>query len=83
MYDAAHLQVSQGEAVSKDGTKIPYFQIAKKGLVLDGSHPTLLYGYGALSSLATTPNLALWVWYFSLFSNDTQPCSTGTVLFPL
>ena len=31
---------------SKDGTQVPMFLIHKKGLVLDGSHPTLLYAYG-------------------------------------
>jgi len=45
MYNAADLEVTQGEATSKDGTKIPYFQIAKTGLVRDGNTPTLLYGY--------------------------------------
>ena len=32
--------------MSEDGTLIPYFIIHKKGLVLDGNNPTLLYGYG-------------------------------------
>jgi prolyl oligopeptidase len=40
------LAVTQYEAVSKDGTRIPYFQVARKGLKLDGKNPTLLYGYG-------------------------------------
>lgn len=31
---------------SKDGTKIPMFICYKKGMELDGSNPTLLYGYG-------------------------------------
>ena len=33
-------------ATSKDGTRIPLNVVRKKGLVADGSHPTLLYGYG-------------------------------------
>jgi prolyl oligopeptidase len=45
-FDATGLVVSQHEAVSEDGTKIPYFQIAPRTLPLDGSSPTLLYGYG-------------------------------------
>ncbi len=31
---------------SKDGTRIPMFIVHKRGLKLDGSNPTLLYGYG-------------------------------------
>ena len=46
MYDATDLVVSQKFAKSKDGTEIPYFIISKKDVVLDGSNPTLLYGYG-------------------------------------
>jgi prolyl oligopeptidase len=45
-YDAKGLTITQHEATSKDGTKIPYFQVAKQDLALDGTHPTLLYGYG-------------------------------------
>jgi prolyl oligopeptidase len=33
-------------ATSKDGTRIPVNIIRRKGLLLDGRHPTLLYGYG-------------------------------------
>lgn len=46
MYNAEGLVVSQKEATSKDGTKIPYFIVSKEGMQLDGSTPTLLYGYG-------------------------------------
>jgi prolyl oligopeptidase len=45
-FNSEGLQVSQHEAVSKDGTRVPYFQVAKREVVLDGSNPTLLYGYG-------------------------------------
>jgi prolyl oligopeptidase len=36
-------------ATSKDGTKIPLFVVAKKGLVRDGTNPTLLWGYGGFT----------------------------------
>ncbi|MFM7561522.1 MAG: prolyl oligopeptidase family serine peptidase [Planctomycetota bacterium] len=45
-FDASGLEISQHFATSKDGTKIPYFMVAKKGLELNGANPTLLYGYG-------------------------------------
>jgi prolyl oligopeptidase len=45
-FDAAGLEISQHEAVSKDGTKVPYFQVSRKGTELNGKNPTLLYGYG-------------------------------------
>jgi len=48
------LEVTQHEAVSKDGTKIPYFQVARNDLKLDGSNPTLLYGYGGFE-ISMTP----------------------------
>jgi prolyl oligopeptidase len=45
-FKADDLEVSQLEARSKDGTKIPYFLVSPRGLKRDGSNPTLLYGYG-------------------------------------
>ena len=46
MFDARGLQVQQLQATSLDGTIIPYFIVAREGVRLDGSNPTLLYGYG-------------------------------------
>ncbi|MCU1431005.1 MAG: serine protease, family peptidase [Actinotalea sp.] len=45
-FDAEGLEVSQHFATSDDGTRVPYFQVAPAGLPLDGTAPTLLYGYG-------------------------------------
>ncbi len=45
-FDAAGMNVVQQEAVSKDGTKIPYFLVTPAGYRADGARPTLLYGYG-------------------------------------
>jgi prolyl oligopeptidase len=36
-------------AKSKDGTRVPFFVTARKGIALDGSHPTMMYGYGGFS----------------------------------
>ncbi len=40
------LEIQQFEATSRDGTRVPYFQVSRKGIRLDGRQPTLLYGYG-------------------------------------
>lgn len=45
-FDASKYQVSQHFVTSKDGTQVPYFEIAPKNIKLDGSNRTLLYGYG-------------------------------------
>ena len=49
-FNAAGHVVDQFEAVSKDGTKIPYFMVRPKTAKMDGSTPTLLYGYGGFQS---------------------------------
>jgi prolyl oligopeptidase len=36
-------------ATSKDGTKVPLFVTARKGLPRDGNNPTMVYGYGGFS----------------------------------
>jgi prolyl oligopeptidase len=46
MFDASGLVVRQYEAKSKDGTMVPYFIVHREDVKLDGSNPTLLYGYG-------------------------------------
>ncbi|MHC4621622.1 MAG: prolyl oligopeptidase family serine peptidase, partial [Planctomycetota bacterium] len=45
-FNAEGLEVGQFEAVSRDGTRVPYFQISRKDMKLDGNNRTLLYGYG-------------------------------------
>jgi prolyl oligopeptidase len=45
-FDAKDLIVSQHEARSPDGTRVPYFQVARQDLAQDGKNPTLLHGYG-------------------------------------
>jgi prolyl oligopeptidase len=53
-FDTKGLRVSQHEAVSKDGTRVPYFQVSRADLKLDGTNPTLLYGYGGFQ-ISSTP----------------------------
>lgn len=45
-FAADKFKTEQYFATSKDGTKVPYFVVMAKDLKLDGTHPTLLYGYG-------------------------------------
>ena len=45
-FKAGGLEISQHEATSKDGTRVPYFQVSRTNLVLNSANPTLLYGYG-------------------------------------
>ncbi|MFN0151336.1 MAG: prolyl oligopeptidase family serine peptidase [bacterium] len=45
-FEAAGLVVNQHEAISADGTRIPYFEVSREKLALDGSAPTVIYGYG-------------------------------------
>jgi prolyl oligopeptidase len=48
---------------SKDGTMIPMIITHKKGLVLDGKNPTILYGYGGFNiSLTPAFSIANAVW---------------------
>ena len=53
-FDASAFEVQQNFATSKDGTRVPYFMVSRKGMALDGSNPTLLYGYGGFE-ISLTP----------------------------
>ncbi len=45
-FDTEGLVVEQHFATSKDGTRVPYFVIRPQAAAMDGSTPTVLYGYG-------------------------------------
>ncbi len=48
-FDLAAYETRQVFCTSRDGTRVPMFITCRKGLTLDGSHPTLLYGYGGFN----------------------------------
>jgi prolyl oligopeptidase len=51
-------EVKQVFCTSKDGTRLPIFLTAKKGIKLDGKNPTLLYGYGGFD-IPITPSFSI------------------------
>lgn len=53
-FDSEKMAVEQYFAVSKDGTKIPYFVVHQKDMTLNGLNPTVLYGYGGFE-ISQTP----------------------------
>ncbi len=57
-FDAAAYEIKQVFYESKDKTKIPMFIVHKKGLVMDGNNPVLLYGYGGFN-VNMTPNFSI------------------------
>lgn len=63
-FDGSACETKQVFYKSKDGTQVPMFIVHKKGLKLDGTNPTLLYGYGGFN-INMTPGFsvsrAVWV----------------------
>ena len=63
-FDAGDYETRQVFYRSKDGARVPMFIVAKRGLKLDGSHPTILYGYGGFDITITptfNPMLPVWL----------------------
>lgn len=62
-FDIQAYETGQVFYPSKDGTRVPMFLTHKKGLVLDGGNPTILYAYGGFT-LSQTPFFNVWnlVW---------------------
>jgi prolyl oligopeptidase len=54
-FDPSGYETKQVLYTSKEGTRVPMFIVARKGIKLDGSHPTVLYGYGGFN-LTVTPD---------------------------
>ncbi|WP_229784530.1 prolyl oligopeptidase family serine peptidase [Deinococcus radiotolerans] len=53
-FNPEDFEVTQDFAVSRDGTRVPLFIVARRGLPRTGTHPTLLYGYGGFN-ISLTP----------------------------
>ncbi len=53
-FKADGIEATQHFATSADGTRVPYFQVAKRALPLDGSAPTVLHAYGGFE-VSMTP----------------------------
>ncbi|MGA2951394.1 MAG: prolyl oligopeptidase family serine peptidase [Caulobacteraceae bacterium] len=54
-FDASKDVTEQRFAVSKDGARVPYWLVRPKGMKLDGSIPTLMFGYGGFQ-VSETPS---------------------------
>lgn len=57
-FDADKYEVKQVFFKSKDGTNVPMFITHKKGMVLNGKNPLLLYGYGGFN-IPMTPSFSI------------------------
>ncbi len=63
-FDVDQFVTEQMFCTSKDGTKVPMIVTRRKDSVLDGTNPTLLYGYGGFNISITpsfSPATAAWI----------------------
>ncbi|GER87962.1 prolyl endopeptidase [Dictyobacter vulcani] len=70
-FDPSDYETTQVFYPSKDGTRVPMFLTHKKGLVLDGNNPVLIYGYGGFD-ISLTPSFGitplLWVEHGGIYA---------------
>jgi prolyl oligopeptidase len=57
-FNSDEYQSRQVFYTSKDGTQVPMIITHKKGIVLDGTNPTILYGYGGFN-ISLTPSFSI------------------------
>ncbi|RUO76374.1 prolyl oligopeptidase family serine peptidase [Pseudidiomarina taiwanensis] len=57
-FDSSAYESKQVFYTSKDGTQVPMIITHKKGLELDGTNPTILYGYGGFN-ISLTPSFSI------------------------
>jgi prolyl oligopeptidase len=63
-FNPGHYETRQVFYSSKDGTRVPLYIVARKGTKLDGSNPTILYGYGGFNismEPGFSPGIAGWL----------------------
>ncbi|MBX9789081.1 MAG: prolyl oligopeptidase family serine peptidase [Pirellulales bacterium] len=58
LFDPADYETRQVFYTSRDGTRVPMFISAKRGLKQDGRNPTLLFGYGGFN-ISLTPSFSV------------------------
>ena len=54
-FDASPYVSEQHEAISRDGTRVPYFVLRRRDAEMNSENPTLLYGYGGFQ-VSMTPS---------------------------
>jgi len=70
-FDPSLYETRQEFYTSKDGTRVPMFITARKGLKLDGSHPTHLYAYGGFNISVTpsfSPTTVTWLEFGGIYA---------------
>ena len=58
--DMDQIETKRIDVPTRDGKRVPAFVSMKKGTVLDGKQPVLLYGYGGFNIGITTRYLGAW-----------------------
>ncbi len=63
-FDPSRYETKQVFVTSRDGTRVPMFVTARRGVALDGRNPTLMYAYGGFNISMTpafSPTTVAWL----------------------